>query len=60
MGHHGLLSMAIDLMAVTFRALLILQYSLLYWLYLQAETAFSAQINATGLKTHDIRRRASR
>jgi hypothetical protein len=50
MGHRELLSMATELIAVTFRALLILHY----WLYrldLQVENAFSAQINATGLWT---------
>jgi hypothetical protein len=58
MGHRELPSMATELLAVTFRALLIL-HNRLYRLDLQVETAFSAQINATGLRTLHIRRRAS-
>jgi hypothetical protein len=50
MGHRELLSMATELIAVTFRALLIL-HRRLYRLDLQVKTAFSAQINATGLST---------
>jgi hypothetical protein len=51
--------MAIELMAVTFRALLILHYRFTSRVF-RWKLLSSAQINATRLRTYGIRRGASR